>query len=101
MQMLADVLVNPIQQFAPNPHRPMQALALLCNLGSLVCFIIVLIKLFQQKGVLHGILGIICGLYTFIWGWIESARLNIKNIMLAWTALIIVGAVFSVLARPH
>jgi hypothetical protein len=79
----------------------MQILALLCNLGSLVCFIIVVIKLFQQKGVLHGILGIICSLYTFIWGWIESGKLNIKNIMMAWTALIVAGIVFGVLAAPH
>jgi hypothetical protein len=79
----------------------MQALALLCNLGSLVCFIIVLIKLFKEKGVLHGILGIICGIYTFIWGWIESARLGIKNIMLAWTVLIVAGIAFGILARPH
>ncbi|MDR3406756.1 MAG: hypothetical protein P4L99_29995 [Chthoniobacter sp.] len=68
----------------------MQALNTLIGLGSLVCFIMVLIKLFKDKGVLHGILGIICGLYTFIWGWINAGRLGIKNIMLAWTACIIV-----------
>jgi hypothetical protein len=33
-----------------------------------------LVKLFQQKGALHGILGLICMLYTFIWGW-----MNIKK----------------------
>ena len=71
----------------------MQALSSLAGLGSLVCFIMVLIKLFKEKGVLHGILGIICGLYTFIWGWIEAGRLGIKNIMLAWTALIVVEIV--------
>jgi len=79
----------------------MQALALICNLGSLICFIIVVIKLFKEKGVLHGILGIICSLYTFVWGWIESGRLGIKNIMLAWTVLIIGSVAFGVLARPH
>jgi hypothetical protein len=99
--MLADILVNPRRQFAPNPNHPMQILALLCNLGSLVCFIIVVIKLFKEKGVLHGILGIICSLYTFIWGWIESGRLGIKNIMLAWTALLIGGIALGALAAPH
>ena len=79
----------------------MQSLVYLCELGGFVCFVIVLIKLFQQKGVLHGILGIICGLYTFIWGWIEAARLNIKNIMLIWTILIIASSILIVLARPH
>ena len=36
-------------------------LGLVIWLGSLICFIIVLIKLFQENGVLHGILGLICG----------------------------------------
>jgi len=55
----------------------MPILAKLVGLASLVPFIIVLIKLFQQKGVLHGILGILCALYTFIWGWINANTLNI------------------------
>ena len=79
----------------------MLALAYLCEVGAFVCFVLVLIKLFQQKGVLHGILGIICGLYTFIWGWIEAARLNIKKIMLIWTILIIASSILVVLARPR
>ena len=64
-------------------------LAYLCLLGCFICAIMVLVKLFQEKGVLHGILGLICGLYTFIWGWINSGRLGIRNIMLIWTLLII------------
>jgi hypothetical protein len=75
-----------------------QALATLAGLGSLICAIIVIIKLFKEKGVLHGILGIICGLYTFIWGWIESGRLNIKNVMLIWTACIILQIIFGSMA---
>jgi len=71
----------------------MQILAILVGLGNLACFIIVLIKLFQQKGVLHGVLGLICGLYTFIWGWMESSKLGIKNVMLAWTVLFILSFV--------
>jgi hypothetical protein len=66
------------------------------GIGCLVCFIIVLVKLFQENGILHGILGLICGLYTFIWGWINATRLNIKNIMLIWTLLIIVSIILSV-----
>lgn len=75
----------------------MLILAQIDALGSLVCFVIVVIKLFQQKGVLHGILGILCGLYTFIWGWMEAGRLGIKNIMLIWTVLLVVGIVLNVL----
>ncbi|HEY3899799.1 MAG TPA: hypothetical protein VGM54_14365 [Chthoniobacter sp.] len=65
--------------------------ALIAFIGSLICFIIVVIKLFQEKGVLHGILGIICSLYTFIWGWMESGRLKIQNVMIIWSACLVVG----------
>lgn len=68
-------------------------LNIVVSLGSLVCFIMVLIKLFQSKGILHGILGILCALYTFIWGWLNADRLGIKNIMLIWTVLFVVGIV--------
>jgi len=69
----------------------MQILQLLISLGAFVCFIIVLIKQFQVGGVVHGIIGIItCGIWTFIWGWINSGKAGIKNIMLIWTALIVV-----------
>jgi hypothetical protein len=73
-------------------------LAMLLALGCLVCFIIVLIKLFQNEGALKGILGLICGLYTFIWGWINATKLGIKNIMLIWTALIILSIIFNVVS---
>jgi hypothetical protein len=69
--------------------------ALLVGLGSLICFIIVLIKLFQNEGALKGILGIICGLYTFIWGWINATRLDIKTVMMIWTLLIIIQLVLN------
>ena len=68
---------------------------MLVGIGCLICFIIVLIKLFQNEGALKGILGIICGLYTFIWGWMNSDRLGIRNIMMIWTLLIIVQLVLN------
>ena len=73
----------------------MQILAYVALIGAIICQILVLIKLFQQKGALHGILGIICGLYPFIWGWINATRLNIKNIMLGWTILLVVYGVLA------
>ena len=73
----------------------MAILAQLVGLAALVPFIMVLIKLFQTKGALHGILGIICFLYTFIWGWMNATTLNIKNIMLIWTGLLIAGAILN------
>lgn len=71
-------------------------LAMLIGLGSLICFIMVLIKQFQTAGAVHGIIGIItCGIWTFIWGWMNANQLNIKNIMLIWTLLIIVNIVLN------
>jgi len=69
-------------------------LALLCLVAAAVCGIMVLVKLFQEKGALHGILGFICGLYTYIWGWMNAS----KNIMLLWTLFIILYVVFAMLS---
>jgi len=65
---------------------------MLVGLASLICFIMVLIKQFQTAGAVHGIIGIItCGIWTFIWGWMNANNLGIKNIMMIWTLLIVVG----------
>lgn len=74
----------------------LQVLNIVVSLGSLICFIIVLVKMFQNAGVLQGILGLICGLWCFIWGWMNAGKLGIKNIMLIWTVLILLGIVFAV-----
>jgi hypothetical protein len=76
----------------------MAMLAMLCGLGNLVCLVLVLLKLFPAEGALKGILGIICGLYTFIWGWINATKQNIKNIMLIWTVLLVLSIVLNVMA---
>ena len=65
------------------------------ELISLILLIIVLVKLFQNKGALHGILGIIsCGWYPFIWGWIRHKDLKLTKIMISITAIMILGLVF-------
>ena len=73
-------------------------LASIASIASLVCFIIVLIKLFQEKGVLHGILGLICSLYTFIWGWMNVDRLGIRNIMLIWSVVLVFTIILNVMS---
>lgn len=72
----------------------MGVLYYLLAIANLVCFILVLIKLFKKEGVLLGILGIICALYTFIWGWINHKKQKITNIMIIWTALVIIQLVY-------
>ena len=67
------------------------ALSYIAGAVSVVCWIIVLIRMFRES-VLKGILGLICGLYAFIWGWMNSGLL-FRNIMLIWTAAIVLGIV--------
>ena len=74
-------------------------LAVIGGLGSLICLIIVLLKLFPAEGALKGVLGIICGLYTYIWGWMNAGRFNLHNIMYAWTACIVLSLIGNVLAN--
>lgn len=79
-------------------------LALVVGIGSFVCTIIVLIKLFQVEGALKGILGFFCGIYTFIWGWINVDRLGIRQVMTIWSVLtvlymILYGVIFAVAPR--
>jgi hypothetical protein len=57
--------------------------------GNLVCLILVLMKLFPAEGALKGVLGVICGLYTFIWGWMNKDKFNLGQIMMIWTGLVI------------
>ena len=73
------------------------ALLALDGIGSLVCLVMVLIPLFKKEGAGLGILGIFCAIYTYIWGWINVKQFNLKNIMFAWTACIILSIIGNVL----
>lgn len=71
-------------------------------IGSLVCFIMVIIKMFQNDattiGIVSLVLLLVCGvggLVAFIYGWIKAAEWNITNVMLAWSACIVGGLVLS------
>lgn len=74
-------------------------IAIVASITSLVCLILVLIKLFPDKGVGWGIFGIICGIYTFIWGWQNVDRHNLKNIMTIWSVAIAANILIRILAR--
>jgi hypothetical protein len=69
--------------------------------GSLIAWIagiVVLVKLFQQEGLLKGVLGLICMLYTFIWGWqnISREELKLKTWMYVWSGAIVLGIILNV-----
>lgn len=74
---------------------------MLQSIGSLIAFvagIVVLVKLFQTEGVVKGILGFICMLYTYIWGWqhIGKEELKLKTWMYVWTGAIVLGIILNV-----
>lgn len=72
-------------------------LAIVALVGCVICWIIVLIKIFQNDGALKGILGLICSLFAFIWGWMNANRLGVKQIMMIWTVLLILYAILAVM----
>ena len=67
-------------------------------LGSLVCWILVLVQMFKRQQIALGIIGIICSIVAFVYGWIKSKEWGIMNIMLAWTACIVLMILFGALA---
>jgi hypothetical protein len=75
----------------------LQILQIIIGLASLVCFVMVVIKMFQSGDTGLGIACVVLifcgigGLIAFIMGWVKSAQYDIKNVMLAWTGLIVVG----------
>lgn len=69
------------------------------GLGSLICLILVLMKMFPAEGALKGVLGIICALYSFIWGWMNASRFNLQNVMYGWTGCIVLSIIGNILAN--
>lgn len=66
------------------------------SIVSLVCWIATLIKIFKDNVGL-GILGIICGLFAFIYGWVRTKEYDNKTVMLIWSICIVVGILVQVL----
>jgi hypothetical protein len=75
-------------------------------IGSALAFvagIVVLVQLFKKEGVWKGILGLICMLYTYIWGWmhVKDESLKLKTWMWIWTGAIILGIILSVIGQTQ
>lgn len=71
---------------------------------ALVLHIMLLIKVFQYGGALFGILGIICGLFAFIWGWMKCGDYGFRNLMIWLTIASLATAVLRTVshnADPH
>ena len=66
---------------------------LIMQIMSFVFFIIVLVKLFKNEGVLKGILGFFFGIYAFIWGWIKHKDLDLTKVMVLWSIFTVASIV--------
>jgi len=67
---------------------------------GLIMFIVVIIKLFKTEGALKGVLGIICVIYPFIWGWVKHKKLKITRVMVLWTLCIVIPPVIGSMFLP-
>lgn len=77
----------------------MIALVYLIGLVSLVCWILVLIKVFQSGNTLMGVLSI-CPLVCFIYGWVKVNELKARQIMLIWTGCVVLNLILQFTLAP-
>jgi hypothetical protein len=89
--------VTPSSWWSTPMFYALWAVAILAGLGSLTCFILVIVKMFQMG---DSTLGIVCvvtifccigGLLTYIMGWVKSSDYGVLPIMLIWTVCIGIG----------
>jgi hypothetical protein len=76
----------------------MQTISTLISIVLWIIGLYVLYRLFKKEGLLKAILGFICMLYTFIWGWMHAKEEGITGFMWAWTVLWIIAVVVAVVA---
>src|SRR5262249_13526437 len=74
------------------------------GVGSLICCVLVLIKMFQHGRTALGIACIVLllcfgigGLVAFIYGWIKAKEWNMTQLMTIWTAFFVLSIVSGVM----
>lgn len=83
----------------------LQILGATCGIVSLICYIFVVVKMFQEGDTVMGIICavgfFVCGvgvLVAFVYGWMKSSVWELKPVMLAWTGFWIAGFILNVIA---
>lgn len=71
-------------------------ISILVGLGSFVCFVIVLIKLFSAEGIWKGLLGLICGLYALYWGYTNREQQKLQTVISVWAILIALNIILGI-----
>ena len=81
-----------------------QGLIAILGIGALVCFILVLIQMFQhgQTG-----LGVACivlafctglgALIAFIYGWTKAREWDLQNVMMAWSGIVVANILLAII----
>ena len=64
------------------------------GLGTFVCAIYLLYLLAKEKGGAHAVLGFFFPPYPYVWGWIQSRRLEIVDVMIFWTVVSLAVVIF-------
>ena len=73
------------------------------GIGGFVAWVVglvVLYKLFKAEGLVKALIGFFtCEIYTFIWGWqnIGKEELKLKTWMYVWTGCIVLGVILYVI----
>jgi hypothetical protein len=81
----------------------MTAIAGIVGLLSFGCLVFVLTKMYPKEGVGKTILGFICAIYAFIWGWqnIKNEDAMFKNVMYAWTGIVLLNIILSAIIQAQ
>ncbi|HXQ33152.1 MAG TPA: hypothetical protein VN843_03935 [Anaerolineales bacterium] len=74
-------------------------LSLGASIGAIICFIIVLTKMFQAEGAGTGLLGFICALYALYWGYKNKDKYNLQTVITIWAILIVIGIIINVIVQ--
>lgn len=73
-------------------------IARVASAGWFICWVITLVQMFKRESVFLGVLGVFCGLYAFIWGWIKVKDTGQRMIMIVWSGCTLVAMVTSATA---
>jgi hypothetical protein len=93
MEDMTDAQVAQMMQLMNFADNPLFWIMMITSLVGLILYVIVLIKIFRYGGIAKGILGIICSIYTFIWGWLNAKQYELTPLMLLWSFLIILSLI--------
>jgi hypothetical protein len=70
--------------------RLRRLLTLITLLAAWIPGIIVLVHMARRRTYPLVLLGLVCMVYTYIWGWIRASEENLEIVMIVWTVLLLV-----------